>query len=537
MKRLLLACCAVVWVGCLAAQTGAPVGTPPPGTPMPVGVPTPQWRPVYHFTPATNWTNDPNGPIFFNGEYHLYNQQNPFENKWGHMSWGHATSTDLVHWKHLAVAIPEKISGSDTTWIFSGSAVWDRNNTSGFGGGLVAIYTADQPHVKKESQYIAYSNDGGMSYTNYAGNPVIDLKKRDFRDPNVFWHEPSKQWVMAVALPSEHKVRFYGSANLKEWGLLSEFGPQGYIGANWECPSLIELPVVGASGGAAVAGRTKWCLMNSAAGGKRGVYMQYFIGNFDGKTFTNDNPAAEELTVDYGDCLYAAIPWNNLPDNGKVLIGWMIPGGQETFPWKGQMSIPRDLSLKKTAAGLRLVQQPTDIIKKELPGDRMSEQMNVVVDGEVAIGKEHGLEGNAYWIDAELELGAGAAAGASAAAGAMTAGFKIAQAKDASGATTAETVIGYDLAKHQLYVDRSRSGQGKMKPGKVRQVIELPNAGDKIRLQVLFDKSSLEIFVNEGEKVLTTYIYPDENATGCSAFATGGSAVIKTLRMWDLSKW
>src|ERR1700722_1034127 len=207
--------------------------------------PTPQWRPVYHFTPEKNWTNDPNGPIWLNGEWLVYNQQNPFENKWGHMSWGHAVSGDLLHWRHLPVAIPEKIDPAtgDTTWIFSGSAVWDEHNTSGFcrgGGCLVAIYTAHQPKVHKESQYIAYSNDGGMSFTNYDGNPVIDLQKRDFRDPNVFWHQPSGQWIMAVALPAEHTVRIYGSANLKAWTLLSEFGPAGFTGAHWECPSLIQ---------------------------------------------------------------------------------------------------------------------------------------------------------------------------------------------------------------------------------------------------------------------------------------------------------
>src|SRR3984893_10293564 len=160
--------------------------------------PTPQWRPVYHFTPLKNWTNDPNGPIYLDGVYHLYNQQNPFENKWGHMSWGHATSKDLVHWQHLPIAIPEAID-KDTTWRFSGCAVWDKNNTSGFckkGGCIVAVYTADQPNLKKESQYIAYSNDAGMTFTNYALNPVIDLQKKDFRDPNVSWNEELKKWLM-----------------------------------------------------------------------------------------------------------------------------------------------------------------------------------------------------------------------------------------------------------------------------------------------------------------------------------------------------
>src|ERR1700744_2578877 len=152
---------------------------------------TPQWRPVYHFTPDKDWTNDPNGLIYLNGKFQLYYQHNPFENKWGHMSWGHAESADLVHWKYLPVAIPEVVTKDTTTYIYSGSAVLDKNNTSGFGINgkppLVAIFTADQPKQNKESQFIAYSNDEGMSYHLYAQNPVIDLNKRDFRDPNVFW--------------------------------------------------------------------------------------------------------------------------------------------------------------------------------------------------------------------------------------------------------------------------------------------------------------------------------------------------------------
>ena len=477
MKRLLFSLGFLGLFGFVSAQSGAEETL------------TPQWRPVYHFTPVKNWTNDPNGPIYLNGEYLLYNQQNPFENKWGHMSWGHARSRDLLRWEHLPVAIPEKIDKEkgDTVWIFSGSAVWDRNNTSGFckgGGCLVAIYTAHQPNLKKESQYIAYSNDGGRSYTNYSGNPVIDLQKHDFRDPNVFWHTGSKQWVMTVAIPAEHKVHFYGSPDLKNWTLLSEFGPQGYVDAYWECPSLIELPVKG--------GGTRWVLMNSAAGGQRGVFMQYYVGTFDGKTFVNDNASSTVLTVDYGDSFYAAIPWNNMPGDAKVLIGWMIPGKQKTAPWTGQMSISRDMSLKKTADGYRLLQERAAIVRKGLPAV-FAEKKGISVTGDMALK----VAGNAYWLDAEIDLGT-----------ATTAGFKIGQGKDGAAA-----VIGYDKGKHQLFVDRGS--------GSKRQTVDLPGSGDKVRLRILFDKSSLEVFVNDGEQVLTEYIYPGEGAEGCAVFAEG----------------
>ena len=484
---------------------------------------TPQWRPLYHFTPEKNWTNDPNGLIYLNGEYHLYNQQNPFENKWGHMSWGHATSTDLIHWKHLALAIPEAINGDDTIWRFSGSAVWDKNNTSGWcknSNCLVAIYTADQPHIKKESQFVAYSNDGGMTYTNYEKNPVIDLNKHDFRDPNVFWYEPEKFWLMTVVLPAEHKARFYSSKDLKNWDLLSEFGPQGYTGAYWECPFLIQLPVEGKN-------EKKWVLVTSAAGGERGVFEQYFVGNFDGKEFKNDNPPDKVLTLDYGDTYYAAIPWNNLPGNEKIYIGWMIPNPQPTSPWTGQMSIARDLSLKETKEGLKLVQKPTAVIESKLDAlsnNNKIEEKDIVVDNnEINLDNNHKLKENAYWLKTELTVEPNA-----------TAGFSIAQKKDANGKTINETVIGYDASNHQLYIDRTNSG-GKLNEKALKRTINITDPSNTIQLEILLDRSSLEVFVNNGEAVLTTYIYPDEDANHIAAFSKNGKAIIKSLTIWNMA--
>lgn len=489
--------------------------------------PTPQWRPLYHFTPAKNWTNDPNGLLYLNGVYHMYNQQNPFENKWGHMSWGHAISTDLVHWKHLPVAIPEKIdvSKKDTTWIFSGSAVWDRNNTSGFcksDSCIVAIYTAHQPNLHKESQYIAYSNDGGMTFTNYANNPVIDLQKRDFRDPNVFWYEPSKQWLMTVVLPAEHKARFYTSPNLKDWKLLSEFGPQGFTASHWECPFLIQLPVEG-------TGQQKWVLFISAGGPARGSYMEYFVGSFDGKEFKNDNPADTILTVDYGDCFYAAIPWNGLPDTQKTYIGWMVPNPQPTSPWKGQMSIPRDLSLRQTNEGIRLVQQPAAVVKNnlaKLSGNKVLELTNLQLNnGEMPVDKNNTVKGNSWWMTAELSADPN-----------IITGFKIAQQKDSNGTTVHETTISYDATNGLLIIDRSNAGGGKVNPNRLKDTLDVQSKSGTVKLEILLDKSSLEVFVNEGEKVLTTYIYPEEAADGIAAFSTGGNAIIKSLKIWNLEQ-
>src|SRR5687768_16479998 len=198
-------------------------------------------RPGYHFTPPQNFMNDPNGLVFYDGEYHLFYQHNPFGDVWGRMSWGHAVSRDLVHWGHFPVALQEE----DGIMIFSGSTVVDWQNTSGFGTEdnppLVAIYTG---HTDiEQTQNIAYSTDRGRSWIKYEGNPVIAIGAREFRDPKVFWHEPTKQWVMVSVLADQHKVRFDGSSDLKHWTYLSDFGPAGAVNGWWECPDLFPLAI------------------------------------------------------------------------------------------------------------------------------------------------------------------------------------------------------------------------------------------------------------------------------------------------------
>lgn len=482
---------------------------------------TPQWRPLYHFTPEKNWTNDPNGLIYVNGVFHLYNQQNPYENHWGHMSWGHATSTDLLHWKQLPLAMPESI-GQDTTWRFSGCAVWDKNNSSGLcktGGCIVAIYTADQPNLKKESQWIAYSNDGGATFKQYNKNPVIDLHKKDFRDPSVSWNEQLKKWLMVVALPAEYAVQFYSSPNLKDWTLLSSFGGQGYTSAYWECPSLMELPVEGQPG------KKKWVLSVSAAGAERGVFMQYFTGDFDGKTFKNDAGAGTVLPLDEGDCMYAAIPWNGVAASKKLFIGWLQPAPQATYPWRGQMSIPRDLSVRQTKDGWRLVQRPAKLVADNLikfSRGKTKIFSNIRVDHtDTALLTQ---SGNAYWIDAWLSVTPGA-----------DAGFMIAQQKDEQHTTLAATRIGFNADGQYFYVDKTMSGKAKLDMNRLLLKAPASNSPKSIHVQLLFDKSSLEVFFNDGEKVITTQVFPGNNANGLSVFADKGALTIKSLKIWDLS--
>ncbi len=243
------------------------------------------YRPQFHFTPERNWMNDPNGMVYFDGEWHLFYQYNPHGDRWGHMSWGHAVSRDLVHWEHLSLALAEE----DGIMIFSGSAVVDWKNTTGFGSQdkppLVAIYTGHRDG--RQDQRLAFSNDRGRTWTKFTGNPVLDLKMADFRDPKVFWHEATSRWVMTVALATEKKVHFYTSPDLKQWKYVGEFGPAGSVDGLWECPDLFPLPVEG--------GGARWVLIvNINPGGPAGGSgCQYFVGDFDGTKFTPDPlPAA-----------------------------------------------------------------------------------------------------------------------------------------------------------------------------------------------------------------------------------------------------
>ncbi|MEV0976397.1 GH32 C-terminal domain-containing protein [Streptomyces sp. NPDC049915] len=258
------------------------------------------YRPQFHFTPEKNWMNDPNGLVYYKGEYHLFYQHNPNGNSWGDMSWGHAVSTDLVHWKELPLAL----SHDDTEMVFSGSAVVDWNNTTGFGTKknppMVAIYTSAYKNGGKQAQSLAYSTDRGRTWTKYQGNPVIDIGSTEFRDPKVQWYAPTKSWLMTVSLSTEHKVRFYSSKNLKDWNQLSEFGPAGATGGVWECPDLFPLAVDGDEN------NIKWVLVvNINPGGiAGGSAAQYFIGDFDGTKFTAEDkgtytPPAGQVVQDF----------------------------------------------------------------------------------------------------------------------------------------------------------------------------------------------------------------------------------------------
>ncbi|MEL7123923.1 MAG: glycoside hydrolase family 32 protein, partial [Bacteroidota bacterium] len=258
-----------------------------------------QHRPIYHFTPPSKWMNDPNGMVYYEGEYHLFYQYYPDGTVWGPMHWGHAVSEDLVNWEHLPIGLyPDSLG-----YIFSGSAVIDTNNTSGFGkdgqAPMVAIFTLAVEDEKgvPQRQGIAYSNDKGRTWTKYEGNPVIDEGLMAFRDPKVFWHQPTSSWVMSIAATTDNvgirpdHIRFYSSPDLKNWRLMSDFGYDiGSQGGKWECPDLFKMKVEGTE-------EYKWVLLVSInpGGPNGGSATQYFIGDFDGERFTLDPEFEKKL--------------------------------------------------------------------------------------------------------------------------------------------------------------------------------------------------------------------------------------------------
>jgi fructan beta-fructosidase len=483
---------------------------------------TERYRPQYHFTPAVNWMNDPNGLVYYAGEYHLFYQYNPFGIKWGHMSWGHAVSPDLVHWRHLPVAIPEE----NGVMAFSGSAVVDWNNTSGFGRAgkppLVAIYAGHRE--KNQSQYIAYSTDRGRTWTRYAGNPVLDIGSADFRDPKVFWYAPDKRWVMVVALSPERNIRFYGSPDLKQWTQLGEFGPAGAVGGVWECPDLFELPVDGDTK------NTRWVLIvnlnpGAIAGGSG---AQYFVGDFNGSRFTAEasDSTSAALWADYGKDFYAAVSWSDMPpaDGRRIWIGWMNNwqyGGEiPTSPWRSAQSVPRTLALRTTRDGLRLVQQPVAELQR-LRSSRRHLGPQAIPEGSTPLASR-GIGGKALEIIAELEVGT-----------ASELGLKVRTGRDE------ETVIGIDPRAGQLFVDRSRSGQVGFHPEfSGRHTAPLPLKNGRVRLHVFVDWSSVEVFAGSGETVITDQIFPSPDSKGVALYAKGGTARLISLDAWQLrSAW
>ena len=431
-----------------------------------------QYRPHIHYAPAANWMNDPNGLVYFGGLYHLYYQYNPYASSHGNLHWGRAISTDLVHWVEQDVALPER-----EHQIFSGSAVVDWHNTSGFGKRgkppLVACYTGHTPD--NQAQFLAYSLNQGKTWT-YHDGPVLDLGKRDFRDPKVFWHAESRRWVMVVVHPVERQVELYGSFNLHEWESLSVFGPTGATGGIWEVPELFPLHDE--------VGHMYWVMKVdlNPGGPYGGSGAQYWLGEFDGRTFTATTPAR---WVDHGNDFYAALTWNDLPDR-RVWLAWMsnwqYAHDVPTQGWRGAMALPRELRVCADPQGPVLAQRPVP----ELQALRQA-KTTIWGDGVFPLSPNQAHELLLRWPaipEAAVRL----------------------QFRSEAGSEVSVEVCSGELRVQRPITTVTSSLDGY--PGDHRA--EPPTHQDQHDLQIFLDASSIEVFAADGRVVISDLLFPSE---------------------------
>jgi len=483
-----------------------------------------KYKPYYHFTPGRNWMNDPNGLVFYKGMYHMFYQYHPYGTTWGPMHWGHAVSSDLVHWDHWPVALEPDEHGM----IFSGSAIVDWNDTSGFfqgKTGMVAIFTqhGTDPETGgiRECQSIAYSTDDGKTWLKYTGNPVLANEQHtDFRDPKVFWHHESQQWIMILA--SGQTVSIYHSSNLIDWKFASEFGQgEGCHEGVWECPDLFPLPVDNDET------RMKWVMFVSVGntpGSQEGSRTQYFIGDFDGKMFVNDGPSDKVRWLDYGRDNYAGVSWSDVPaeDGRRIYIGWMnnwkYANVTPTDGWRGVMTVPRELGLTSINDGINdkiiLIQKPIrELERLRVPILSLQETTMEEAQRNLSLLKMECFEivADIGW-EAKGEFG-----------------FKV------RSSAVHETIVGYSSDSGELFVDRTKSGNVSFHPdfaGRHRAALHSGNCRLKLRIHV--DRSSIEVFANDGIVAMTDLIYPNEEDNGIEIYASGGGIRIHSLELFGL---
>ncbi|MEP3838899.1 MAG: glycoside hydrolase family 32 protein [Algibacter sp.] len=488
------------------------------------------YRPNFHFTPKKAWMNDPNGMFYYNGYYHLYFQYHPDSNVWGPMHWGHAISTDMISWTEQPIAIYPDELGT----IFSGSAVVDFSNSSGLGEvneaiPIVAIYTSskklDGNDNWKQTQSIAYSNDEGKTFTKYENNPVIDNNTiKDFRDPKVTWDDERNKWIMSLA--AGDKIMFYESKDLKNWKLLSEFGQGiGAHGGVWECPDLFKLPVIGTD-------ESKWVLFVSInpGGPNGGSATQYFIGDFDGTTFTMDEEFETAISkkhdywIDFGRDNYAGVTWSNATrkDGSKLMLGWMsnwdyaqkVP----TETWRSAMTIARKVQLQKNETGYRLLSNPVE----ELTNYRSTKykKENTTIKGDTKIIDATSID----LASAEIQ-------------------FNISNLKETiytfklSNKKGEELLFGYDNTKKEFFIDRKKSGKTNFseKFAHRKTLAGRTSTNNNLSGTILLDKTSIELFYDNGETVLTEIFFPNTPYTKLSLEAKNQEFILDNIEVHQLN--
>lgn len=473
---------------------------------------TEPYRPQIHFSPEKGWMNDPNGMVYYKNVYHLFYQYYPDGTVWGPMHWGHATSKDLMHWQHKPIALyPDSLG-----YIFSGSAVADIHNTSGFGENghvpLIAIFTYHNPKEEKagrndfQYQGIAYSLDSGKTWTKYAGNPVLKNPGiRDFRDPKVSWYEPAKKWIMTLAT-LDH-ITFYSSPDLKNWKMESAFGKDiGAHGGVWECPDLFPLDY---------KDKKIWVLIvNLNPGGPNGgSATQYFLGDFDGKEFNSFT--TETKWLDYGPDEYAGVTWSNT-GRRKIFLGWMsnwqYANVVPTVKWRGATTIPRDLRIEKLG---------NEYFVSSMPVPELSILKEKTTTLKNVNAADYNLSAKTGKLTGPVRLNLSSE--------------KIESFSLILSNKSGENVqIGYDKATNNYFIDRTRSGKVSFEKGFAKKHIAPRLAKtDAMNLTLIIDKASVELFADNGLTVMTSIFFPDTPFTDIS-FKSGDNFKIKTLEVNSL---
>ena len=419
-----------------------------------------QYRPLYHHTPAYGWMNDPNGMFFKDGVWHLYFQHNPYGSQWENMTWGHSTSSDLIHWTFQGDPVQPDAWGA----IFSGSSVVDKNNTAGFGeNAIVALYTSAG---ENQTQSMAYSTDNGKTFTKYDGNPIITSNVPDFRDPHMFWNEDIKKWNMILA--AGQQMNIYSSDNLKDWKFESSFGAEyGSHGGVWECPDLMKMKVRGTD-------KEKWMLVcNINPGGPSGgSATQYFVGDFDGHKFTCESKPEVTKWMDYGKDHYATVTFDNAPNGRHVALAWMsnwqYANQVPTLQYRSANSIPRDLGLFEYKGNTYCSVTPSEEItaaRSKKPSKSLSEACEMVVN----------LKG-----DATITL---------------------------SNSKGEKVVMTYKAKDETFSMDRTLSGKTDFSSD-FAAITTAPVYGKMNKLRIFIDKSSIEVFDNDGKMAMTNLVFP-----------------------------
>jgi len=467
-----------------------------------------KYRPQIHFTPERHWVNDPNGMVFHKGTYHLFFQHSPTASIWSDISWGHATSKDLVHWKREPIAIyPDSLG-----LIFSGSAVVDKNNSSGFGKNgvvpLVAMYTSHDMKKEKagaidvENQSIAYSLDEGKTWIKYHGNPTLkNPGVRDFRDPKIIWHEETKRWIVAIA--AQDQITFYASTNLLDWVKLSDFGKtDGAHGGVWECPDLFPMEY---------NNKTYWVLFSNInpGGPNKGSSTQYFIGDFDGKSFL---PFDHDIRwADYGPDEYAGVTWSNTGKR-RILIGWMsnwqyanvVP--TETF--RNSFTLPRELGLMKIDNEMYLTSMPINELKSI---EKTSVTKNdVIIDEAIDLTSFFGKINTPSKFDFVFT---------------KHNNFTVVLYNNMN----KKVIIGFDKEKNVFFLDRKNAGKTEFEKdfARVNFAPRFSNQ-EEVSMTIYLDKASIEIFADHGLSVLTSVVFPNEDFSKINLLSSKGE-VLKTF--------